>query len=47
VVKEGKNPQVVWDGSTKQTAMNTIMNEITPADNEANITFGFFKPLFY
>lgn len=46
VVKEGKNPRVVWDGSTKQAPLDVVMNEVTPTMHEAEITFGDTKKKF-
>ena len=43
VVKEGKNPRVVWDGSTKRSPFEFVLNEITNNDFEAAITFGDVK----
>jgi hypothetical protein len=47
ILKEGKNPRVVWDGSTKRMPMDTVLNEITSVADEAEITFGDTKMLFY
>lgn len=46
VLKVGKNPRVVWDGSTKRTPMDVVMNEETSLDDELEITFGNSKTLF-
>jgi hypothetical protein len=46
VVKEGKNPRVVWDGSTKRSPLDVVMNEVTPATYEAEVTFGDTKRKF-
>ncbi len=43
VIKEGKNPRVVWDGSTKREALDIVLNEVTTTELEAAITFGFVK----
>lgn len=43
VIKEGKNPRVVWDGSTKREALDTVLNEVTTTELEAAITFGQAK----
>ena len=47
ILKEGKNPRVVWDGSTKRTPVDVVLNEITSTDDEAPITFGDTKMQFY
>ena len=47
ILKEGKNPRVVWDGSTKRTPMDVVLNKITSVHDEAQITFGDTKMLFY
>ena len=47
VITPGKSPRLVWDGSTKRTAMDVVMNEITTLEDEAEITFGDVKLLFY
>ena len=39
VVTRGK-PRICWDGTTKSKAYEITMNEITPRDEEADITFG-------
>ena len=46
VCKINSNPRMVWDGSTKLTAMDTVMNEITLTDEEADITFGLVEKQF-
>ena len=47
IIKPGKNPRIVWDGSTKRTPMDVVINDITSTDNEAEVTFGMVKTLFY
>ncbi|KAL7433447.1 hypothetical protein ACHAXH_004341 [Discostella pseudostelligera] len=47
ILKEGKNPRVVWDGSTKRAPTEVVLNELTSALDEAIITFGDTKMLFY
>ena len=47
IIKPGKNPRIVWDGSTKRTPMDVVMNDITSTDDEAEVTFGMVKTLFY
>ncbi len=39
-IKLGKNPRILWDGSTKMWALQWVLNEMTPIDNEAGIDFG-------
>ena len=46
VVKEGKNPRVVWDGSTKHSPLDVVMNEVTPTTYEAEVTLGDTKKRF-
>ena len=43
VLKEGKKPRLVWDGSTKFTPFDVVLNEITPTEFEAVIDFGTTK----
>jgi hypothetical protein len=40
IIRPGKNKRIVWDGSTKLTPFDVVMNEITPMDDEADISFG-------
>ena len=40
IQKEGKKDRLVWDGSTKRSHDDIVMNELTPTDLEAMITFG-------
>ena len=47
VLKEGKDPRVVWDGTTKSAPHFVVMNDITTVDDEAPITFGEVKMAFY
>ena len=42
-MKEGKNPRLFWDGTTKRASKDEMMNDITPISNEAPITFGLIK----
>ena len=41
VAKQGSNLRQVWDGSAMYTPMDIMMNEMTPTENEAEITFGW------
>ncbi|KAL7529165.1 hypothetical protein ACHAXR_005018 [Thalassiosira sp. AJA248-18] len=43
VLKLGKDPRLVWDGSTKLLPDDIVMNDIVPLLEEANITFGRSK----
>ena len=43
VLKENKNPRMVWDGSTKFDPFDIVLNEITPTEFEAVIDFGTAK----
>ncbi|KAL7525487.1 hypothetical protein ACHAXR_003426, partial [Thalassiosira sp. AJA248-18] len=47
VLKAGKNARMAWNGSGKWFALEIVLNEITPTDEEADITFGEAKPEFY
>ena len=47
VLKKGKDPRPVWDGSTMLTPMDIVLNEITSKEDEAEITFGHAKKKFY
>jgi hypothetical protein len=38
--KRGKSYRIVWDGSTKDRHDDTVMNDVTPTEKEAPITFG-------
>ena len=42
-VKSGKDPRIIWDGSTKDTPKQIVLNEVTPMDTEALIDFGKAK----
>ena len=46
VMKNGKG-RIVWDGSTKLEALDVVMNDYTPIDNEPEVTFGTSKTAFY
>ena len=47
VIKEGKNPRLVWDGLTVYTPMDIVMKNMTPTEEEAEVTFGLVKILLY
>jgi hypothetical protein len=38
-IKLGKNPRIIWDSSTKTWALQWVLNEMTPIENEAGIDF--------
>lgn len=46
VMKEGKDPRVCWDATTKYGPEDVVINEVTPMDFEALITFGHTKMKF-
>ena len=45
LVRNGK-ARLIWDGSTKCNWWETTMNEVTPTDREAGITFGYVYMAF-
>jgi hypothetical protein len=45
IIKEGKNDQIVWDGSTLILVTDIIMNQVMPVTHKAPITFGYVKIL--
>jgi hypothetical protein len=47
VMKPGKNNRLVWDGMTTLLALDIVMNQVTPVDREAPITFGHVKIQLY
>ena len=47
IQKPGKNPRLVWDGSTKRWVTDQVLNEITSTDFEAVISFGLVKIKLY
>ena len=46
MLKIGKNPHWVWDGSTIISPWDKVMNEITSTELESEITFGNVEQLF-
>ena len=46
VIKPGKNDRLCYDGSTTWLPTNIVINQVTPMENEAQITFGRTKILF-
>jgi len=47
VMKPGKNDRLVWDGTTTLLALDIVMNQVTPVNREAPITFGHVKIQLY
>jgi len=47
VMKPGKNDPLVWDGTTAFLALDIVMNQVTPVNCEAPITFGHVKIQLY
>ena len=46
IIKPGKNDSLCWDASTTRLPTDILMNQVTPVDNEAPITFGTTKMKF-
>ena len=46
VMKNGKG-RIVWDGTTKMSPLDIVLNEYTPIDNEPEVNFGTAKHDFY
>ena len=46
VIKPGKNDQLCYDGTTTWLPSDIVINQVTPIENEALITFGETKNLF-
>jgi hypothetical protein len=42
-IKPGKDPRIIWDGSTKDLPHQIVLNEVTPTNTEAPIDFGKAK----
>jgi hypothetical protein len=47
VMKPGKNDRLVWDGTTTRLALDIVMNQVTPVNRKAPITFGHVKIQLY
>ena len=47
VIEERKNPRLVCDGSTMHTPMDIVVNNMTPTEEEAEVTFEPVNILFY
>ena len=43
IIKEGKAPHIVWDGSTKQVPGDVLMNDIMPLDKETPILHPYLQ----
>jgi len=46
-MKPGKNDRLVWNGTTTFLALDIVMNQVTPVNREAPITFGHVKIQLY
>jgi hypothetical protein len=46
-MKPGKNDCLVWDRTTTRLALDIVMNQVTPINREAPITFGHVKLQLY
>jgi hypothetical protein len=46
ITEEKKKARLCWDGTTKVNWWETTMNEVTPTEMEAIITFGYVHMLF-
>ena len=44
--KAGKSFRIVWDGSTKQRYNDVVLNDVTPTEKEAPVTFGTTESSF-
>ena len=47
VMKPGENDRLVWDGTTTLLALDIVMNQVTPVNCKAPITFGHIKIQLY
>ena len=47
VMMPGKNDRLVWDGTTTLLALDIVMNQVTPVNCKAPITFGHVKIQLY
>ena len=45
--RPNSNPRMIWDGSTKRLVTDEVLNEITPTDFEAIVSFGLVKMKLY
>ena len=43
VIKDGKEPRLVWDGTKRHAWWSTPMNDLTSGENEPRISFGKVK----
>ena len=46
VIAMGKDPRIVWDGSTKLEPDDIVPNDVTPTEHEPPVTFGKSNHLF-
>ena len=46
LIKPGKKPRLIWNGTLKRFGHEVAMNDITPTENEAPITFGYILMTF-
>ena len=46
LTKEGKESQLVWDGTSKTWAYDITMNGMTSIEGETDITFGYIYMAF-
>jgi hypothetical protein len=46
-IKPGKNPRIIWDGSTKTSPDQIVLNEQTSIEFEAIVNFGTAKMNFF
>jgi hypothetical protein len=47
IIKDGKNDQIVWDGSTTILPTDIVMNQATAVMHKAPITFGCVEIQIY
>ncbi len=47
LIKAGKNDRLCWDGSTTIKPTDIVMNQVTPINCEAPLTFGHVKVQLY
>jgi len=47
VIKASKSDQLCYNGTTTRAPTDIVINQVTPTENEAPITFGRTKILFY
>jgi hypothetical protein len=47
IIMDGKNDQIVWNGSTITRRTDIVMNQVTPVAQKAPVTFGHVKSQIY